>query len=247
MINNYEIGKQINSGSFGKVYLINNSKSVIKIIPKRNDKDNKRTKREIEIHSRVSMKYIVPLITHSENSENFYIVMKYYPGGDLYDKVHKGKLSETTVVKYVRQLIEAVTYLHSENIIHRDIKPENILLDSDDNIGLCDFGFATLESRLNKSWIGTVDYSAPEMFYEDDFDFAVDVWGIGVVTYVLLTRKNPFGFHEDMIRFNIMNVSVTYPSYLSKEAMDFISSILKRDPNQRPKCCDLLSDPLFAK
>ncbi len=247
ILEKYPFEEKIGDGTYGKVYLTKDTQFVVKVAPKRGYEECTRIRREIEIQSRVDMKYIVPLIASCEDSNNFYLVMKYCPSGDLYYSKFR-QLPETKIIKYISQLVEAVAYLHSEDIIHRDIKPENILLDSDDNIGLCDFGFATPVARLNKSGVGTFDYAAPEIFTGEEYDFAVDLWSIGVVTYELLTRKRPFrGPYDEIIRCNILEVNLTYPDSLCLESVDFIKSVLKRPASERATAKDLLLHPWLRK
>lgn len=243
----YPYEKEVGDGTYGKVYLTKDGQFAVKVAPKRGIEECTRIRREIEIQSKISMKYIVPLITSCEDNHNFYMVMKYYPGRDFF-YFKFSQLSEEKIIKYISQLVEAVAYLHSENIIHRDIKPENILLDSDDNIGLCDFGFATPVNRLNKSGVGTFDYAAPEIYDMEEYDFGVDLWGIGVVTYELLTRKSPFlGRNTDITRRNILEVNLTYPDSLSLESVNFMKSVLKRPASERTKAKDLLLHPWLQK
>ena len=248
----YPIEKEINEGSYGKVYLLQGRQHIIKIVPKIGIAEDRRIRREIEIQSQIDMKYIVPLIDSFETSTHFYLVMKYYCGDDLFNRVSRScRLNENRVIKYISQLVEAVYYLHSKNIIHRDIKLENILLDADDNIGLCDFGFATIlpvgTSRLNKSWIGTFEYVAPELLCAEEYDFPIDIWAIGVVTYTLLTKKSPFrGPGDHITAANVKDVKLIYPNYLSDQALDFLKGILKRNPEERMKITDLLVHPWMA-
>ena len=244
LLNQYPYEKKIGDGTYGKVYLTKDKQFVVKVAPKRGIAECTRIRREIEIQSQLDMKYIVPLITSGENDDNFYLIMKYYPGGDLYYHLLHSHFTEERVIKYISQLLEAVVYLHSKDIIHRDIKPENILLNSEDNIGLCDFGFATPVARLNKSGVGTFDYAAPEIFAIEEYDFAVDLWSIGVVTYELLTRRQPFrGSHDEITRRNILEVRLIYPDCLSSGSVDFIKSVLKRPASERATAKDLLLHP----
>lgn len=125
---------------------------------------------------------------------------EYAAGGELFDHLvsrPNGLLSEAEASQLIRQVVSAVAYMHRSNVIHRDIKLENILLarNSVDEIQLkiIDFGLAKLmgPNEKAKTFFGTVGYLAPEMARRQ-YSFGVDVWAVGVLTYVLLCGVFPF-------------------------------------------------------
>ena len=196
---------------------------------------NHQIKREIDILSIVEHKYIISLIDHFEDDTYIYIVTEYISGGDLYDMIKKeNRLDEPTAAKYILQLCDAIEYLHRLNIIHRDIKPENILLTSNNNIKLCDFGWSVIEPGLRTTICGTLYYLPPEMIKGVPYDYRIDLWSIGILTYELLVGKPPF--NDDTYKGtykNIIDGNITYPDYLSEEAKDFISSLLVQKAQDR--------------
>jgi len=130
-----------------------------------------------------------------EDKKKFYFVNEMMYGGTLYDRVTREQLSENRAAKIIRQLISAVTYLHSKGIVHGDIKPHNIHFRGvdDDMIKLIDFGTSR---RINPDHhmhgvFGTVYYLAPEVI-EGDYDEKCDVWSIGVILYILIAGGPPF-------------------------------------------------------
>lgn len=101
------------------------------------------------------------------------------------------RYSEPAAANIVRQVAQAISYLHDQNIIHRDLKPENLLW-HDGTIKLSDFGWSIQDKRERETLCGTIDYLPPEMVYGQQYDNGVDLWSLGVLTYELTTGKTPF-------------------------------------------------------
>ena len=127
-----------------------------------------------------------------------YAIIELAPKGEIFDVIfHAGALDENTCRHYVRQVVEALGYIHSQNIAHRDLKPENLLLDENLNIKLVDFGFATVidPAKKNKTRLGTERYMAPELMYKLPYDARkADVFALGVIVFVFFSGHPPF--HE---------------------------------------------------
>ncbi|KAG6433478.1 hypothetical protein SASPL_105092 [Salvia splendens] len=127
-----------------------------------------------------------------------YIIHLYAKGGELFNKVAKGKLQEDLARKFFRQLINAVDFCHSRGVYHRDLKPENILLDEDENLKISDFGLSALveswrQDGLLHTACGTPAYVAPEVISRKGYDVAVsDICSCGVILCVLLSGYLPF-------------------------------------------------------
>lgn len=152
IISNYEIGKEIGSGAFGTVNMgedrTTGEKVAVKCISKsRIQRSNmgSQVKKEITTMKKLNHPNIVRIKEVLMSNSHLYLVLEYAAGGELFTKIAKqGKLSENVAKRYFRQVIEAVKFCHNQYICHRDIKPENILLDSDDNVKIADFGFASI-------------------------------------------------------------------------------------------------------
>ena len=103
---------------------------------------------------------------------------------------------EKTACYYFTQTCSAVNFLHSNNLVHRDLKPENLLLDSNNNLKLCDFGWCTEISFGNRDTIcGTCEYMAPEIINEQPYNCSIDIWSLGVLLYELLHGYSPFNVY----------------------------------------------------
>jgi serine/threonine protein kinase len=124
------------------------------------------------------------------------VIFEYIPGGELFSRLTKsGRFSNDITVFYVSEILDAICYLHSHNIIFRDIKPENIMIDTTGHAKIIDLGFAKkLTSDRTHTLCGTPEYLAPEVLREQKAGYgkAVDYWGIGILAYELLAGYPPF-------------------------------------------------------
>ena len=158
-------------------------------------------------------------------------------------KILRG-LAEDVAKFYVASTVLALEYLHQNNVIYRDLKPENILIDQQGYPKLGDFGFAKILKSKKKTYTfcGTPGYVAPENILAHGYDMSVDWWGLGVVTYVLLTGKQPFTHPKTDDQMEIMkrivdsSYQISFPPYMSPEAKSFIMGLLERRPSRRLGC-----------
>ncbi|KAF5113785.1 hypothetical protein DV452_003568 [Geotrichum candidum] len=200
----YKIVTTINHGSFGVVSLAKdtwkkNALVALKCIHKQADSFAiDEAKEEIAIHERLGThKNIAALIDHFETDDDTYLIMEYYPEGDLYEAIRaeKGPRDTGYVLEFMLQLIEAVEYAHSKGVYHRDIKPENILIASDGSVRLADWGLASTIRENSEFGVGSERYMAPELFDKniDYYDAAkADIWSIGICLLNILFSRNPF-------------------------------------------------------
>ena len=254
--------KQLGSGSFGRVFLVSHNETkelfALKTIEKRKimmtygkldiiyD--------EINIHSKLYHQNIIQLYSVYEDDETINIILEYAKGGNLYQliKDEKNGFSESKAFDYFIQVINAVYYLHSNNIIHRDIKPENILIGDDNKLKLCDFGWAkelTLENR--STFCGTMEYMAPEIVGSENYDYSVDIWSLGILLYEMLFGHSPFnGKDTNNIILNIKSHELNYDDTnkkISNSCKDLIQKLLNMNPQKRLKIKDILEHPFIKK
>ena len=254
--------KQLGCGSFGRVFLVSHKETkelfALKTIEKRKimvtygkldiiyD--------EINIHSKLLHENIIKVYNIFEDEESINIIMEYAQNGNLYQLIKKEKngFSETKAFDYFIQMINAVYYLHSNNIIHRDIKPENILISKDNKLKLCDFGWAkelTLENR--STFCGTMEYMAPEIVGSENYDYSVDIWSLGILLYELLFGHSPFkGNSTNNIILNIKSHELNYDENnkkISNSCKDLIQHLLNMNPQKRLKIKDILEHPFIKK
>jgi 5'-AMP-activated protein kinase catalytic alpha subunit len=247
LMDRYEIGRHLGQGNFAKVYYARNLASGQAVAIKMIDKDKisrvgliVQIKREISIMRLVRHPNVLKLFEVMASKSKIYFVLEYAKGGELFNKIAKGKLSEDAARKYFHQLISAVDYCHSRGVYHRDLKPENLLLDDNENLKVSDFGLSALaESRrqdgLLHTTCGTPAYVAPEVLSRRGYDGAkADIWSCGVILFVLVAGFLPF--HDtnliEMYR-KISKAEYRCPRPFSVELKDLLYKILDPDPSTR--------------
>lgn len=153
------------------------------------------------ILSKLEHPHIVKMLEAFVESTSLHIVLELCQGGDLFEYIfrhraeHRSGLSEGVARHLFWQMLYAINYLHTKRIVHRDIKTENFLLQGSSSIKLCDFGTAIqLSDRMPRSTdkIGTLSYTAPEVYSNLGASLRSDDWSMGVVLYVLLVGASPF-------------------------------------------------------
>ena len=257
-IGDYTLGTELGSGAFGKVvlgkHILTNEPVAIKILDKmilsHTPDDYQSVKQEISILKSVKHKHIVQLYDVLQTPRHIFIIMEYCEGKDLLDYIlTKSKLSEEESLKYFHQLINALFYLHSQNIAHRDIKIDNMLLDRNRDLKLVDFGLSTKypDDNLLDQPCGTVVYAAPEVLQGREYHgMLADVWSSGIVLYGMLSGYLPFGEQDDEInRINIISGKIRYPNYFSDCVKDLLMHMLDLDPMTRYTLQEVRSHPWF--
>jgi calcium/calmodulin-dependent protein kinase I len=259
----YDLKTELGRGAFSIVYLAVQKASgqqfAVKVINKKDlGKDyEKNLKMEVDILKKVNHPNIIALKELFDTPDKLYLIMELVTGGELFDKiVEKGSYTEHEAAQLVRKIVSAVEYLHNLGIVHRDLKPENLLLKSQDNdleIAIADFGLSKIvgQQMMMQTACGTPSYVAPEVLNASGYGKEVDMWSIGVITYILLCGFPPFyGDTVPEIFEQIMEANFDYPEEywgsLSKEAKDFINKLLVVDSDKRLSAGDALKHPWLA-
>ncbi len=257
-IGNYILLNNIGKGTFSKVTLgyhtLTSELVAIKILQKNKIQDKidiERINREMFILKMLCHPNISQLYETLSTIHNFYIIMEYIEGGDLFEYISINKyLSENQSCIFFRQLISTVEYLNKLNIAHRDIKPENILLDSEKkNIKLIDFGLSnfTLKNEKLKSSCGSPCYASPEMISGKPYNGIItDIWSCGIVLYCMLVGALPFDDEDIHVLYQQIREGKFYlPSTLSNEAIDLLKKLLIVEPDKRISISDIKKHPWF--
>jgi len=253
----YDIFEELGRGGFSVVNRCVNKVSgeafAVKIIAKNQSVDEiSLLNREIEIMTNLKHDHIIQLFDVFDEYDNIYLILELVTGGELFDQIiDKGSYSEQDAANIIKQLLEAVSFMHSHGIAHRDLKPENILVTGKNNeiIKVSDFGLSkNFGKEKLKTACGTPDYVAPEVLRGGAYDNTVDVWSIGVICYILLCGFPPFfGSNDQQIFEKIMKVDYDFPSpdwdEISDDAKEFIGAILVFDFKQRPTAEQCLEAP----
>ncbi|KAI3741645.1 hypothetical protein L1987_59319 [Smallanthus sonchifolius] len=261
LMQRYEIGKLLGHGTFAKVYhgrnLETNQSVAVKVIDKAKIMEAglmNQIKREISVMRLVKHPNVVRLYEVMANKTNIYFAMEYVKGGELFDKVAKGRLKEDAVRKYFQQLISAVDFCHSRGVCHRDLKPENLLIDEPGNLKVSDFGLSAVsESRwqdgLLHTMCGTPAYVAPEVINTKGYDGEkADIWSCGVILFVLLAAYLPFYDANLMNMYKkISKGDFKCPQWFSPEVKHLLSKILDTNPNTRMTAAEIMQNSWFQK
>ena len=252
------MGRTLGAGTYGIVKEADspNGKVAVKIILKKNVKGNDQmVYDELDMLQRLRHKHIVRFVDWFESRDKYYIITQLATGGELFDRIcEKGKFTEKDASQTIRQVLEAVDYLHQNDVVHRDLKPENLLYLTrapDSDLVLADFGIAKhLDSPdgVLKTMAGSFGYAAPEVMLKRGHSKPVDMWSLGVITYTLLCGYSPFRSESlaDLIDETKHGRVVFHERYwkdVSKEAKSFILSLLKPEPEKRATSGQALRDP----
>ncbi|XP_044142506.1 serine/threonine-protein kinase DCLK1 isoform X1 [Bufo gargarizans] len=256
----YKVGRTIGDGNFAIVKeCIERSTGreyALKIINKSKCRGKEHMiQNEVSILRRVKHPNIVLLIEEMDMPNELYLVMELVKGGDLFDAITStNKYTERDANGMLYNLMSAIKYLHSLNIVHRDIKPENLLVyehqDGSKSLKLGDFGLATVVDGPLYTVCGTPTYVAPEIIAETGYGLKVDIWAAGVITYILLCGFPPFrgsGDDQEVLFDQILMGQVDFPSpywdNVSESAKGLITRMLQVDVDQRYSALQVLEHP----
>jgi len=255
----YELGKILGRGAFSVVKSgiskTTKKKCAVKCISKKliDKKEMTLLEREIDIMRKLRHPHIIQLIEVVDTPDTLYLALEYASGGELFDAiVNRGSYSETDAAKLIKQILEAILYIHNHGIAHRDLKPENLLLSNEngepEHVKIADFGLSKefgVEQMATSC--GTPDYVAPEVLSGEIYDKEVDIWSIGVITYVLLCGFPPFyGETQKELFENILTGNYDFPNPewagVSDDAKNFIKKMLVVNPEKRYTAEQCLKD-----
>lgn len=256
-VGNYDLGKTIGNGKFGKVkigtHVLTGEKVAIKIVKKnRIDKDGvPLVYREINIMKLLKLldhPNIIKLYEIVELENVVFMIMEYAAGGEILDYlITHGKLPEREAKRFFAQVVSAMQYCHKLHVIHRDLKAENLLLDANCNIKIIDFGLsnAYVPGELMKTFCGSPTYAAPELIHRKNYvGPPVDVWSMGVLLYVLVCGKLPFeGADLRSLLLKSVNAEYTIPGHVSFECSELIRCMLVVDPEERATLEEICRHP----
>ncbi len=266
----YKRLKFLGQGSFASVYQVQNRLTGIframKQLKRKTSSDSsgnpdKAILNEINILREMDHPNILKIFGFYSNPKSYDIITELCVGGELFDELDKnGPFSEKKCAYVMYQILSAINYCHKMKIIHRDLKPENILIikrEDEDNellfVKICDFGTAKWfeEGKIERSVVGSCYYIAPEVL-QKNYDEKCDLWSIGVIMYILLSGRPPFGGENDKEIFQkIINGSYDLKEYpwdeMSSEAKDLISNLLVMNSKKRFSPEEALNHKWFSK
>ncbi|EHB00905.1 Serine/threonine-protein kinase 17A, partial [Heterocephalus glaber] len=200
--------------------------------------------------------WVINLHEVYETPSEMILVLEYAAGGEIFDQCvadREEAFKEKDVQRLMRQILEGVHFLHTNDVVHLDLKPQNILLTSESPLGdikIVDFGLSRImkNSEELREIMGTPEYVAPEILSYDPISMATDMWSIGVLTYVMLTGISPFlgdNKQETFLNISQMNLSYSEEEFdgVSESAVDFIKQLLLKKPEDRATAEGCLRHP----
>ncbi|XP_065064493.1 calcium/calmodulin-dependent protein kinase type IV-like [Rhopilema esculentum] len=252
----YDVKALIGKGSFSDVLRVENKLTkqpyAVKILRLKNQHSKEVSQSELRALTRVRHPYVIQLMEVFESKECVYLVMELATGGELYERIKmKGHLTEKESIRILQMVLDGVIYLHSKGITHRDLKPENLLFyhpGQDSKILITDFGFAKTatsaeDKTLFTTWCGTPEYIAPELLCKKPYTNSVDLWAIGVITYVMISGHLPFAAETPSKLYQqIVRAKYSYSREVWKRTSDgaknFIDKLLHVEPDKRLKAVE---------
>lgn len=204
VLSKYTIKALIGKGSFSDVLRVEKKTTkepfAIKILNTTIPSELNQLQLELNVLLNVQHPFIINLEEVIYSKDCTYLVMELATGGELFDRIKtRGHLEEKDSIRILQMVLEGVDYLHVKGITHRDLKPENLLFyhpGNDSKILITDFGFSKSRTPLDvdplTTWCGTPEYIAPELVSKEPYNNKVDLWAIGVITYVMLSGYLPF-------------------------------------------------------
>jgi len=259
----YRFREVLGGGHFGtvrvayKIGVVPVKFFAVKSIPKKNftEKNLSKLLKEVEIMSNLQHPNIIQLFETYHDKLYFHIVMELCEGKDLYEKIkEEGFIKEPNAIKYMFQLLNAISYCHFKGICHRDLKPENILLETREEEGeikLIDFGSSRVYPPIEKmhSLAGTPYYISPQVL-AGHYDEKCDIWSIGAITFTMLCGEPPFyGENKNEIFQKIIKEELIFRNEkwknISPDAIDFIKKCMVRNPADRLSAIQALNHPWF--
>jgi len=240
-----ELGTLVGTGSFSTVSLClhkpTSSYYALKTMPinhimKFNNAEH--VKNEKSILQEIQNPFLLSLTWSFKDDINLYLMFPYVPGGELFIYLRMaGSFSPAFTLFYSAEIVSALSYLHSLNIVYRDLKPENILLAKDGHIVITDFGFS--KKVVAKTWTlcGTPEYLAPEIIQSKGHNKAVDWWALGILIYEMLAGYPPFCDDNTFVIYEkILAGNIKWPRVMDAAARDLIERLLVHDRTKRLGC-----------
>jgi len=259
----YKVVKKLGQGSYGTVYLVQDSKDDKLFVMKKitvsgmSEQELADCKKEIQILSVLKHPFIVKYKRSFVRRGALCIVMEYADGGDLHARIKEARteskyFDEDTVLDWFTQACLGLKHVHDHHILHRDLKTQNIFLTSDGSVRLGDFGISrVLKNTMDQAHtlVGTPYYLSPEMVNGQPYDHRSDIWSMGVVLYEMLTLQHPFNADSlQMLALKIIQGNYPpIPSQYSPGVNELLTNMLQQDVRKRLDCDGVLKTPIILE
>lgn len=254
----FKIIKQIAAGNMATLYLALDERTEEQVAVKAtqissiSDDARRRFIQEFTLLSRIDSPRIVDIKERYFDTDYAYIVMEYFPAGDLASYIRRG-IKITEAIRFAYQIADGLTAVHERGIVHRDLKPANILLRNPKSLALSDFGIAKLRGASmqltgTQDILGTPYYMSPEQFANGEIDHRADLYGLGVMFYEMLTGEKPYKASKlsDLIGLHLNAPLPRLPPKLSV-LQPLLDQLMQKQPSERVESASIFKAELMKR
>ncbi|CCD19962.1 putative protein kinase [Trypanosoma vivax] len=255
----YAYVRYLAHGASGETWEIRSTSTgvryAMKIMPlsKRSAASLMRARTEVRCMECVDYFACIRLHDKLETDDYLFLVMEYCDAGDLRYQVRgTSRLHEHQITYIALQLVLGLHYMHTQRkMLHRDLKPANVLLTTNGLVKVGDFGLSntydSISGDVGSTICGTPAYLAPELWRNERYGAAADMWSLGIVLYEAMTGRPPFGGSCEALRHGVLNEEVPpIEAPYSPALKEIVHSLLRKSPNERPNTTQLLCKPFIA-
>jgi serine/threonine protein kinase len=253
-LKSYSIGKEVGSGTSSRVFeareQMTGRRVALKVIEGSREGAGVSTTKECELLQEFDSPYIVGIIDFAKFGSKVYVVTEYLDGGDLFDAIIKaGSFSEHDAADHTKQILRGLRVLHAKHVCHRDLKPENIMLSKGCGTRIAkiaDLGLAAKTEGTLQEACGTIGYCSPQIYLNQPYTVATDLWSLGVIVFIMLTGREPFncGVGEEAVLDDAVKGKYDFGrASVSASGRDFVGRLLQVEEAERMTAEEALEHP----